>query len=86
MDSLRKDVEKAVEAFQCDRDCFSDLNPQATAGVLMATPSRSYSHPPPPKRVAIDSQSPDVVVCSLYLLLSSCKLCVATHASIQEVF
>ena len=70
MDSLRKDVDKAVEVFQHDHNYFSvDLNPQSQAvGFTISTPSQSFSHPPAPKRVAVDSQSPDVVVCIVYLL------------------
>ena len=71
LDSLRKDVDKAVEVFQHDHNYFSvDLNSQSQAiGFKISTLSQSFSHPPAPKRVAIDSKSPDVVVCIVYLLL-----------------
>lgn len=68
IDTLKNDVGKAVEAFQQDGNYFSNPHVVQEVEVPVSVPSRSYSHPPPPKRVAVDSRSPDVVVCIVYLL------------------
>ena len=69
IDSLKNCVGKAIEAFQChDSHLFSVNQSSRAIGVPMVIPSRSSFHPPPPKRVAVDSRSPDVVVRNMYCI------------------
>ena len=61
IDSLKNGVGKAIEAFQRhDSHLFRVHQTSHAIGVAMEV--RSSLHPPPPKRVAVDSRSPDVVV------------------------
>ena len=69
INSLKNGVGKAIEVFQQDNIyLFVNQSPQRTIGVPISIPPRSSLHPPPSKRVAVDSQSPDVVVRIVYLL------------------
>ena len=76
IDSLKNGVGKAIEAFQRhDSHLFRVHQTSHAIGVAMevrvhqtshaigvAMEVRSSLNPPPPKRVAVDSRSPDVVV------------------------
>ena len=61
IDSLKNGVGKAIEAFQRHDSHLFCVN-QTSHAIGVSMEFRSSLHPPPPKRMAVDSRSPDVVV------------------------
>ena len=67
IDLLKNCVARAIEAFQRhESHLFVSQSPRSIE-IPIAIPSQSSFHPPPSKRVAIDSRSPDVVVRIVYI-------------------